>query len=255
MNDYFDDDAVEKTMRDTYKSIQAADDAAERGQDRNILYSIYLKLNDEKRTLEEAKQLADKEGNSTTHHIAQRKLELVNELLRIDGLENLGLQMESEPLERETATGPASNPRHLCVTVDDINNQVVVTDKGGKEKKTYSSYEAVGKGKETWKLLVAVAKCGGSLDGNKATDVIKLNTSGNRINLGDKLKDTMNLNESPILKGRPGVMCFHSISLAGSKTSTDALDRKTANYDDITSDDLASEFLASRGHKMPVDKD
>ena len=101
MNDYFDDDAVEKTMRDTYKSIQAADDAAERGQDRNILYSIYLKLNDEKRTLEEAKQLADKEGNSTTHHIAQRKLELVNELLNIDGLEELAHRLDEQEQQQE----------------------------------------------------------------------------------------------------------------------------------------------------------
>jgi len=152
---------------------------------------------------------------------------------------------------------PLVSPGSIKVIVDNINNQVTVIKNNG-NKSVYSHADIVGKGKVTWDLLVDFAMCEGSLVGNLKTEVKKRNTSANRINLGSKLMDTLGLNESPIVKGRNGVMRFASITLAGRGVSSDALDRITLNHDELKGkreelDDITTKFLASNGHDMPPD--
>ena len=128
-------------------------------------------------------------------------------------------------------------PGDLMVLVDEVNQHVVVcTQDGGRTK--YARADVFGRGTVTWDLLVAFARCGGSLEGNAIADVKKINTSANRGNLGKKLVAAMNLDESPIVKGRSGVMRFQSIQLAGDTLSSDALDRMTTEYLENHGDDM-----------------
>jgi len=143
-------------------------------------------------------------------------------------------------------------PGDLSVIVDEINERVMVSPKNRKKTK-YKRRDIVGKGTTTWDLLVAFAKCGGSLEGNTAADVEKINTSINRRNLGKKLVAAMGLDRSPIVKGARGTTRFRSICLAGRGASTDAMDRKTCHYEDqVTDDDQATEYLRNQGVDMPV---
>ncbi len=139
----------------------------------------------------------------------------------------------------ENRTLPAALPGDLKVIVDDVNQSVVVTTQDGEQTK-HTRDDIVGRGTVTWDLLVAFAKCNGSLEGNTIADVKKMNTSANRNNLGKKLMTAMNLDESPIVKNRPGVMSFQSIHLEGNKSCPDALDR------------MATKYLSNHGDDMPV---
>ena len=134
----------------------------------------------------------------------------------------------------------------LEVIVDEVNQRVTVLPKNGK-KTIYTRTDIVGKGTVIWDLLVDFAKCKGSLEGNTQADVKKRNTSANRKNLSKKLMGEMNLDKSPIVEGRNGVMRFHSIKLAGGTSSTDAMDRKTCSHDD-----QATEYIRDRGEDIPV---
>ena len=148
---------------------------------------------------------------------------------------------------------PASGerqPGNLTVIVDNLNETVTVFSKSGPSKgQEFKRADVVGKGTVTWDLLVDVAKCKGSLEGNAQAEVKERNTSANRKNLGEKLVESFKLNESPFVEGRNGVMKFASISLAGGRSTTDALDRKIVSRDDQT-----TEFLARQGVDMPVIK-
>ena len=101
MNDYFDDDSAEKTMKDRYRAIQKADDATEREQAENILSTIYFKLIVEKRMLEKAKQSGDKDVDYAAKHFAQNKLDFVNALLSIEGLEELAHRLDEQKQQQE----------------------------------------------------------------------------------------------------------------------------------------------------------
>ena len=153
-----------------------------------------------------------------------------------DSLVNDSAQLEN--------ASPLSTPGHLHVVVDDVIEQVIV-DGSGKQK-TYNRSAIVGRGTATWDLLVAFAKCRGSLEGNAASEVKKINTSANRNNLSDKLVVGMNLDEPPIVKGRHGIMRFRSIRLASDASSTDAMDRKIYSIDD-----QATEYLRNHGDDFP----
>lgn len=146
----------------------------------------------------------------------------------------------------ENRMSPVALSGDLTVVVDDVNQNIVVVARNGKQTK-YARSEILGKGAVTWDLLVAFARCRGSLEGNATADVKKLNTSVNRKNLGKKLMDGIGLDDSPIIQGRNGVMRFQSIDIAGSASSPDALGRKT-----ISTDDQATEWLRSRGDDMPL---
>ena len=146
----------------------------------------------------------------------------------------------------ENRTSPSMLPGYLCVIVDDVNQTVeFYSQEGNGEKTKGTRKDIVGRGTVTWDLLVAFAKCNGSLEGNVAADVKKINTSVNRKNLGEKLMIAMNLDESPIVEGRSGVMRFHSIQLAGGVSSTDAMGRQTCSYDD-----QGTEYLRRHGDDM-----
>ncbi|MEE9354303.1 MAG: hypothetical protein V3U75_01805 [Methylococcaceae bacterium] len=138
-------------------------------------------------------------------------------------------------------------PGDLIVIVDDVNDVVNVRSINGKYNTKFGRKDVVGKGTVTWLLLVAFAKCNGSLEGNSDTDVKKLNTPANRKNLSGKLVSSMKLNTQPIVKGRSGIMRFQSIRIAGGASSIDALDREKISYDD-----QATGFLSSNGDHMPV---
>ena len=146
----------------------------------------------------------------------------------------------------ENRTLPAALPGDLKVIVDDVNQSVVVTTQDGEQTK-HTRDDIVGRGTVTWDLLVAFAKCNGSLEENRSANVIKINTSVNRKNLGTKLVAALSLDKSPIVDGKSGAMCFRSIELAGSTASTDVMDRKP-----ISIDDQGSEFLRRHGDDMPV---
>lgn len=146
----------------------------------------------------------------------------------------------------ENRISPSILPGDLSVVVDDVNQTVSFYSQINNDEKTKCARkDIVGRGTATWDLLVAFAKCNGSLEGNAAADVKKVNKSANRKNLGNKLMIAMNLDESPIVEGRNGVTCFHSIQLAGGTSSADAMDRKTCSYDD-----QATEFLRRHGEDM-----
>jgi len=161
------------------------------------------------------------------------------------------LNGQEKTTRQQQDTRMAQSERHpadLVVIVDEVNKTVSVFSKAGSGKETkFTHRDIVGRGDVTWSLLVAFARCNGSLEGNTAADVKKLNTSANRKNLSSKLVATMNLDRSPIVEGRTGVMRFQSIQLAGDKSSPDAMDRKT-----ISTDDQTTEFLKNHGDDMPV---
>jgi len=155
----------------------------------------------------------------------------------------------------EQRKGDLYSPGHLQVIVDEFNEKVSVrADKNQRERRIYSRADVVGKGSVTWDLLVDFAKCKGLLEGNTQADVKQKNTSGNRINLGNKLMKALELAQSPFVEGRNGVMRFASISLASARRTPDALDRKKIILDDhATADEQATAFLESHGEDLPVD--
>lgn len=121
------------------------------------------------------------------------------------------------------------SPGELSVTVDEVNENVVVFMRDGKQTK-YTRRDIVGKGIVTWDLLVAFARGKGSLEGNRAADVKKMNTGGNRKNLGEKLMAVMGLSKPPFIIGRGGATCFRSIQLRSHNASPDAMERITEEY-------------------------
>jgi len=104
VSDITENDSIQETLENTMKAIRMRDDVAECNQSRNVNLSIYLKLIEEERTLKKAKQTADKKSDSIAYHIAQSKLDLVNELLSIDGLE--------EVVEKQMGTASEKKPRN-----------------------------------------------------------------------------------------------------------------------------------------------
>jgi len=241
VSDIIDDDPMDKTLKDAYKAIKITDDFEERNQTRKVVIAIYFKLYDEQRMLKEKKKQAN---NSNAFQIAQIKLDFVNELLNIDGLKELGERL----VEKAAESVGKRRPGDLSVTVDDVNQTVTVYQGASKQNANkFNRSDIVGRGTVTWDLLVAFAKCNGSLEGNTVAEIKKKNTSVNRIILGEHLMAAMDLDKSPIIEDRKGAMCFGSIRLAGSTSSTDAMDRKI-----ISIDDQGTEYLKSRGDNMPV---
>jgi hypothetical protein len=165
-----------------------------------------------------------------------------------DGLLHLLDSNEPETGVVENRISPSMLPGDLNVVVDEVNQTVSFCSQSNNGEETkYARNDIVGRGTVTWDLLVAFARCNGLLEGNNSADLKKMNSSVNRKNLGKNLMDAMNLDKSPIVEGRNGVMRFNSIKLAGGASSTDAMDRKTCNYDD-----QATEFLRSHGEDMSV---
>lgn len=246
MRDLPDDDSLQETLEASFKASQMRDDIEERDQTRKVVHAIYFKLYDEKRMLELEKK--KQTNNSNAFQIAQIKLDFVNELLNIDGLKELGERLAEKAAESEGKRRPGD----LSVTVDDVNQTVTVYQGASKQNANkFSRSDVVGQGIVTWDLLVAFAKCDGSLERNTAADVKKLNTSVNRKNLSEKLVAAMNLISSPIVEGKNGVMCFRSIQLAGGKSSPDAMGRGI-----ITGDDQGTKYLERHGfHMPPIDID
>jgi hypothetical protein len=107
MSNPIDDDSMDETLKDSYKASQRAGDAPEYSQERSIIHSFYFKLYSEKRTLEKDKQAAKEKDNLDDHRLVQIQsmLDFVNELLSIDGLEELAQQSGSvenpEPSDRD----------------------------------------------------------------------------------------------------------------------------------------------------------
>lgn len=96
-------DAMQRTMETSIKASKKADDAEDSKQIRSIIHTIYFRLYDEIKMLIAAKQSANEESNSNAYQLAQEKLDFVNELLSINGLEELAhrINVPEQQQERE----------------------------------------------------------------------------------------------------------------------------------------------------------
>jgi len=114
----------------------------------DTLFAVYFRLQAEKKRLEKDKKSAKQAGNSVAVHIAVSGLDLVNDLLSVDGMDeiqNIGQLTEKEASPRKSAFAKAkcqavaltlweSSPD---MTIADLLKQHEIQEYGG--AKYYSS--------------------------------------------------------------------------------------------------------------------
>ncbi len=154
-------------------------------------------------------------------------------------------QQPREPAPTAAGT-PGENdrdPRSLKLIVDVDGARVTVIDNEGASE-TFSREQITGKGKSTWLLLVLFASRYGTVE-KDGPEAKKLNYAKNRSNLGEKLKQSLRLRESPFVVGDASTIKFTNIR--AERESIDAMNRGTLRLDDA-----ATDWLAAHGEEMPV---
>lgn len=119
------------------------------------------------------------------------------------------------------------NPRDLELLIEVNPGRIIVTHRKTKAERIYTRDALLGKkATATWMLLCLFGRYYNAVPGTLPDGVKKLNSSYNRRNLGNKLKETLSLSERPVIPRIPSALTFASITTE--REGIDAMDRQTA---------------------------